>query len=163
MGDHVIIQVRDDVISRLKTAVPDVSNRVYRPDEAPQPGEVDDSRVPYLMVRVGDDSDEMMGVNGASGTDPQILEAINLVLYVYCAVKQDGDAEKAAYNLRRDVESAFLATADGLSLGGKVQNVSRVAGANNRDDAIDQGAYSAALQFQIQIVHLQGQPDSFTY
>ncbi len=163
MADHVIIQVRDDVIARLKAAVTAVSSRVYRPDEAPQPDEVDDSRVPYLMVRVGDDSDDPMGVNGGDGSAPQLLESINLVLYVYCAVKQDGDAEKAAYNLRRDVETALLGTVAGLTLGGKAQLVKRVAGANNRDDAIDQGAYSAALQFEVQIVHLQGLPDSFTY
>lgn len=163
MADHVIIQIRDELIARLKVGVASVSNRVYRPDEAPQPGEVDDTRIPYLMVQVGDDGDERMGMNGASGINPQLLEDINQAFFVHCVVKQDGDAEKAAYNLRRDLEQTLLATADALTLGGKAQMTTRVGGSNNRDDAIDQAAYAAVVQLEVKIRHLEGNPDSFTY
>lgn len=163
MADHVIIQARDALITRLKAGVSAVSGRVYRSDEAPQPDEVDESRVPFLVVQLGGDSDEPIGINGASGSDPELLEDINQVMYVHHVVKQDGDAEKAAYNLRRDTETALLATAAGLRLDGMVQMVMRVAGSNNRDDDIDQGAYDATVQLEVKIRHLQGRPDSFTF
>jgi hypothetical protein len=162
MADHVIIQARDQLITLLKAGVAAVSGRVYRPDEAPKPGEVDETRTPYLMVQVGDDSDEPLGINGGAG-EPQLLESINQAFFVHAVVKQDGDAERAAYNLRRDVESTLLATANALTLGGRIQMLTRLAGANNRDDAIDQGAYAAVVQLQARIFHLQGSPDSFTY
>lgn len=162
MTDHVIIQVRDEVITRLKAGVASVSNRVYLKHEVPQPEELDATLSPALIVWLGDDSDERIGVNGASNA-PSVLEDINLVFYVACLAKADGDVEKTAYNLRSEVETTLLGSDAALTLGGKVSMLTRVSGANNRDDAPDQGAYNALLQFEAKITHLEGQPTSFIY
>lgn len=161
MTDHVVIQVRDEVVSRLKAGVAAVSDRVYLMHEVP-PEEIDASNSPFLVVQVGDDGAELIGVNGASSA-PAVLEDLNLALFVHCVVKMDGDAEKTAYGLRADAETALLATDDALTLGGKVVTLTRVAAANNRDEALDQGAYAVALQLEAKIRHLEGSPTSFTY
>lgn len=162
MTDHVIIQVRDDIITRLKAGVTSVSSRVYRKDEI-QPEEIDATNSPALVVWLGDDVDERMGMNASSSGIPSILEEINQTLFVGCLAKADGDVEKTTYNLRADVETTLLGTDAGLTLGGKVVMLTRVAGANNRDDAPDQGAYNALLQFEVKIRHLEGLPTSFVY
>jgi hypothetical protein len=82
---------------------------------------------------------------------------------VHCIVKMSGDAEKTAYNLRGDVEATLLATVAGRTLDGKVTDIVRVAAGNNRDEATDLGVYSSALQLEVQIRHLDGQPTSFSY
>lgn len=162
MTDHVIIQVRDEVITRLKAGVTSVSNRVYLKHEVPQPEELDAALSPALVVWLGDDADERIAVNGDSNA-PAILEDINLVFFVSCLVKADGDIEKTAYNLRGEVEATLLGSNAALTLGAKVSMLTRVSGVNNRDDSPDQGAYNAQLQFEAKITHLEGQPTSFTY
>ena len=159
MADHVIIQVRDAVISRLTSAVTAVSSRVYRSDEEP----TDASLCPFLMVELAGDNDERIAINGGAVAGiPANLESIALTVMVHCVVKQDGDAEAAAYNLRRDVESALLGTVAALTLDGKVQMTTRLAGEPRQDSVGDQEAYKLALQFQMLIYHLESQPDSFS-
>lgn len=161
MTDHVIIQVRDELISRLKAGVSSVSSRVYRKDEI-QSEEMPAENAPALIVWLGDDSDERIGVNGADSA-PAILEDINLTIFVACMTKADGDTEKTAYNMRSEVETTLLGSDAGLTLGGKVAMITRVAGSNNRDDTPDQGAYNAVLQIEAKIRHLEGLPTSFVY
>lgn len=161
MTDHVVIQARDDIVTRLKAAVTAVSNRVYLMHEV-QPEEVDADNSPFLVVQVGDDTAEILGVNSADAAR-EILEDLAVPVFVTCVVKADGDAEASAYELRAVVETALLGTVDGNTLGGKVQRISRVAAANNRDEALDQGAYAITLQLEVLITHLQGSPTSFTY
>lgn len=163
MADHVIVQVRDALVAWLKANVTSVSGRVFLPHEAPVPGEVDDTNTPYLMVRIGDDSGERIGDNGAAAPALAILEDLTVVFFVYCVTKLDGDTEQAAYNLRRDVEQALFSTVQGATLGGLVPLIRRPAAANNRDDAIDQGAYGVGIQLEVPIRHLEGAPDSFSY
>lgn len=158
MADHVIVQVRDALITRLKAQVSAVSNRVFRMDEEP----TDLDQCPYLMVQLGADNDERMGVNG-SASDPSILEDINQTIFIHCVVKAAGDMEAAAYNLRRDVETALLATAAGLNLDGKVAMTTRVGAQPEQDSEGELEAYAVALQFEFKIRHLEGSPDSFVY
>lgn len=161
MTDHVIIQTRDEIISRLKLAATAAADRIFRWDEVP-PQEVAAENSPFIVVQVGDDTDERMAING-SPAEPMILEDINVTVFIHCVAKADGDAEKISMNLRGDVEAALLGTAAGLTLGGKVLMITRVAAANNRDEALDQGAYNEALQLEVKIRHLEAQPTSFTY
>lgn len=158
MANHVIIQVRDAVITKLQSGVNAVSNRVYRKDEEP----TDSGSCPFLMVELGSDVDERIGINGGT-TAPANLEQIALTIIVHCVVKQDGDAEAAAYNLRRDVETSLLGTIAALTLDGKIQMTTRLAGDPAQDSVGDQEAYKVALQFQMLIYHLESSPDSFTY
>ena len=158
MADHVIIQVRDAVITKLQAGVSAVSNRVYRADQEP----TDAGSCPFLMVELGADGDERIGVNGGT-TAPANLEQIALTIIVHCVVKQDGDAEAAAYNLRRDVETSLLGTIAALTLDGKIQMTTRLSGDPQQNTLGDQEAYKVALQFQMLIYHLESSPDSFTY
>lgn len=159
MSDHVIIQARDSLIALLKAAATAAATRVYRWDEV-LVTEIDSGNSPLIIVLLGDETDERMAVNG-SASDPAILEDINKTIFVHCVVKMDGDAEKAAVNLRGQAEAAVLGTVAGLTLGGKALMVTRVAAANNRDEALDQGAYNEVLQLEVKIRHLEGQPTSF--
>ena len=158
MADHVVIQVRDAVISRLSTAVTAVSGRVYRMSQ-----EVTDADAcPFLRVRVGPDNCERMAMNGGSN-QPLILEDINLALFVHCVVKQDDDPEKEAYALRSAVETSLLGSNAGLTLSNTVVDTIRLGGSPEQDDTLDVEAYSLVLQLEIKIRHLESQPESFTY
>ena len=162
MADHVIIQSRDAIIARIKAASTSASTRVYAVHEVP----VDQVEVtsPFVLVEIGDDDDERMAMGGGPDpTIPQILEDIRQSYFIHCIAKLDGDAEKSAYNLRGEVEAALLATTAGLTLSGTVQMLTRVGGFNNRDQAIDQEVFNAAIQVVAQIRHLEGAPTSFTY
>lgn len=162
MAEHVIIQVRDDIISRIKAASTAASTRVYAPYEVP--AEEVSTTSPFVIVEVGDDQDERMAIgSGADPAGPQILEDINLNVLVHCIAKLDGDAEKTAYALRGEIETTLLGTAAGITLGGLVSMLTRVAGFNNRDQAIEQEAYNAGIQLAVKIRHLEGSPTSFTY
>lgn len=162
MADHVIVQSRDAIIARIKAAATSAGSRVYAMHEVPA-SDVDVTS-PFVMVELGDDEDERMALGG--GPDPavpQILEDIRQSYYIHCVAKLDGDAEKAAYNLRGEVEAALLGSTAGLTLGGTVQMLTRTAGFNNRDQAIDQEVFNAGIQVVAQIRHLEGAPTSFTY
>lgn len=160
---HVLIQVRDEVITRLKAGVPSVANRVYRYDEVP-PEEIPEDLLPAVVVWLGDDHAERVGENGdGDPTVPSILEDITQVIYIACAVKTTSDPEKTAYDIRSEVETTLLGTSAGLTLGGRVVMLSRVAGSNNRDDALEIGAYNVQLQLEALVRHLERLPTSFTY
>lgn len=162
MAEHVIIQVRDDIISRIKAAATAASTRVYAPYEVPV--EEVSTTSPFVIVEVGDDQDTRQAIgSGAAVNGPQILEDIVVSMFVHCIAKLDGDAEKTAYALRGQIETALLGSNAGLTLGGLVLMLTRVAGFNNRDQAIEQEAYSAGMQLAVQIRHLEGSPTSFTY
>jgi hypothetical protein len=162
MANHVIIQVRDALIAKLKAGVPGVSNRVYKFGEV-QFEEVDENNSPFILVQLADDSAEIMAVNSVGGGALAILEDLKPTIFVHCIVKMSGDAEAAAYNVRGDVEATLLATTAGRTLDGKVTDIVRVAAGNNRDEASDLGVYSSALQLEVQIRHIDGQPTSFSY
>ena len=162
MADHVVIQVRDAIIARIKAASTSAGTRVYAPHElqAEQAG----ATSPFAIVEVGDDQDQRQAIgSGADPAGPQILEDMNATVFVHCVAKLDGDAEKTAYALRGEVEAALLASTAGLTLGGLVPMLVRTGGFNNRDQAIEQEAYAASAQFVVQIRHLEGNPTSFTY
>lgn len=162
MADHVIIQVRDALITRIKAAATSASTRVYAPHEV----QLEDVNVtsPFAVVEVGDDQDSRMGLaNGADPAATETLETMSLTVFVHCIAKLDGDAEKTAYALRGQIEASLLATAAGLTLGGLVQMITRVAGFANRDQAIEQEVFNAGMQLEVQIVHIEGSPTSFTY
>lgn len=162
MADHVIVQARDAIIARIKAAVTSAGTRVYAMHEMPA-DEVDVTS-PFVMVEIGDDEAERMALGGGPDPSvPQILEDINQTYFIHCVAKMDGDAEKSAYNLRGEVEAALLGSVAGLTLGGTVQMLRRTGGFNNRDQAIDQEVFNAALQVVAQIRHLEGSPTSFTY
>lgn len=160
MTDHVIIQVRDDLVTRLKAGVTSVEERVYLGHEVPAE-EVRAEDSPFVVVTLGDDAAEIVGVNG--GVSPSILEDINATYFVHCVAKMDGDAELAAYAVRAEVETTLFSTVDGLQLGGKVVRIVRVAAANNRDEAGDLGAYNVALQIEAKIRHLESAPTTLGY
>lgn len=162
MADHVVIQVRDAIITRLKAASTSAGQRVYAPHEL----EMEDvsTTSPFAVVEIGGDQDTRMGLaNGADPAATQILETIALTVFVHCIAKLDGDAEKTAYALRGEIEASLLATSAGLTLGGLVQMIARVAGFASRDQAIEQEVFNAGIQLEVQIVHLEGNPTSFTY
>lgn len=160
---NVIIQVRDDLITRLKAGLPSIESRVFAFGEL-QLEEVAEDDLPAIYVEVADDSAEDVGVNGGSSDDvPNVLEDLDVGYNVYCIVKQGGDAEKLAYALRSEVETALFDSIGARTLDGKVVWLRRQAGANNRDDAIDTNAYSASLRLVGKIRHLDKNPDSFTY
>jgi len=159
MPDHVIIQVRDAVIARLKTAATVAGNNVFRKDEEPQ----DDTLCPFIMVECGGDTAERDSLNGGNGATPSILEMLDASTIIHCVVKQSGDAEQAAYNLRGQVEAALLGSAAALTLDGKVQMTTRRAAQPRQDVLGDLESYAVALQFQHNIWHLESQPTSFGY
>jgi hypothetical protein len=161
MTDHVVIQTRDALVARLKDQVASVGERVYLMHEVP-PEEVSSDYTPFIVVRLGDDQDERAGMNN-NGDVPDILEDIKLAIFVDCVTKMDGDAEQAAYNLRAEVETALFSTNAGITLDGTAFMLTRVAAANNRDDAPDQGAYNVVLQLEAWIRHLERSPTSFSY
>lgn len=162
MADHVIIQARDAIITKLKAGVSAVSNRVYKFGEV-EFESVDEANSPFILVQLGDDTEEIVGINSADSSVLDVLEDMRPTIFVHCIAKQSGDAEATAYNLRRDVESTLFATQAARTLDGKVQGVYRIAAANNREDALDLGAYSSVLQLEVHIRHLDRLPDSFTY
>lgn len=161
MSDHVIIQARDALIAILKEEVDSVAERVYKAGEVPQE-ELSAERSPFIVVQLGGDQDERISMNNGSAA-PDILEDVKATIFVHCVVKMDGDAELAAYNVRSEVETALLSTNNGLTLGGAAVMISRVAADNNRDEALDQGAYNVALQFEVLIQHPEGRPTSLTF
>lgn len=154
MADHVIIQVRDAVITKLKAGVTAVTNRVYTSDQEP----VDDSLVPFLMVELQDDSAERISVGGFGN----LLEDVQASVIVHCVVKALGDVEQAAYNLRRDVETTLLSTTAGATLDGKIVNTQRLGGSPTRRSNGDYEGYAIALQFVMTIRHLESNADSFS-
>lgn len=163
MSSHLIIQVRDAVIAKLRAGVSAVESRVYRFGEV-RTDEVDEASCPYIVVQVGDDFATVQGVNGAPDTAaPQVLEEDVVTLFLHCCVKQTGDAEAAAYNLRRDVELVLFGSNANRTLDGTVNTIRRTAGTNNRDEATDLGVYSSVMQLEVPIWHLDSQPASFTY
>lgn len=162
MANHVIIQVRDAIIARLAAASTSASTRVYRTDEW-LIGEIETTS-PFVVVEVGGDDDEVMALgSGAAAGSPEILEDINLTIFVHCVAKLDGDAEKTAMNLRGEVEASLLATVAGKTLSGTVLDVRRVGGSVARNQETDQEVFDATVQLEVQIRHLQGSPTSFTY
>jgi hypothetical protein len=162
MADHVIIQARDAIITRLKAASTAAGSRVYRVDEY-QMGDIDVTS-PFVVLELGDDADEVIGVgSGADASAPQILEDIALTVFVHCVAKLDGDAEKTAFNLRGQVEASLLGSLAGKTLGGLVADVRRPAGAVARNQETDQEIFQSTLQLEVLIRHLQGEPTSFTY
>lgn len=162
MADHVIVQVRDAIIARLKAAATAAGTRIYAPHEIDV--EDVDTTSPFGVVEIGPDQDERIATgSGADPASPQILEDINLVVFVHCIAKLDGDTEKTALNLRGECEASLLGTAAGLTLGGLVQMVTRVGGSANRDQAIDQEVFNAGVQLEVKIRHLESLPTSFVY
>lgn len=162
MADHVIIQVRDAIITRLKAASTAAGTRIYRVDEY-QMGDID-ATSPFVVLEVGDDADEVMSVNGgADPAVPQILEDIALTVFAHCVAKLDGDAEKTAINLRGQVEASLLGSLAGKTLDGLVADVRRPAGAVARNQETDQEIFQSTLQLEVLIRHVQGSPTSFTY
>lgn len=161
MTSHVVIQARDALVARLKDRVDAVGERVYLSHEVPVE-EVSAENSPFIVVQLGDEQDERVGMNN-NGDTPDILEDLKISIFVHCVVKMDGDAELEAYNVRSEVETALLSTNAGLTLDGTAFMLTRVAAANNRDEALDQGAYNVVLQLEAWIRHLERNPTSFAY
>lgn len=162
MANHVVIQVRDAIVSRLAAAATAAGSRVYRTDQWLL-GEIEDTS-PFIVVEVGGDDAEVMALgSGAASSAPQILEDLNLTVFIHCVAKLDGDAEKVAVNLRGEVEASLLGSLAGKTLGGLVVDVRRPGGSAVRNQEIEQEVFGSVLQLEVQIRHLQGEPTSFTY
>ena len=162
MADHVIIQARDAIITRLKAAATAAGTRVYRTDEWLL-GEIETTS-PFAVVEIGDDTDEVMAIGGgANPAVPEILEDIVLVVYVHCVAKLDGDAEKTALNLRGQVEASLLGSLAGKTLDGLVFDIRRTGGEVARNQDTDQEVFNARVQLEVVIRHLQGDPTSSSY
>ncbi len=162
MADHVIIQVRDAIITRLKAAGTSAGTRIYRIDEwlSTEIG----ASFPFAVVELGGDTDETMGIgSGADPSGPAILEDMNVTVLVHAIAKLDGDAEKTAFNLRGEIEASLFGSVAGKTLGGLVVDIRRPGGAVSRNQEIEQEVFSSSLQLEVQIRHLQGNPTSFTY
>lgn len=154
MADHVIIQVRDAVIAKLKTGVTLVTNRVFTTDEEPQ----DDASLPFVMVELMEDSAERLSIGGF-GT---ILEDLTHTMMIHCVVKALGDVEQAAFAIRAQVESTLLGSTAGATLDGKVPNTRRTGASTTRRSNGEYEGYCVALQFEFTIRHLEHNADSFS-
>jgi hypothetical protein len=162
MTDHVIIQVRDAVITRLTAASTAAGTRVYKAGDVDveQIGET----VPFLLVRVGQSPRERMAIgSGSDSAAPQVLEDIYLALMVHCVTKMDGDSEKVAYNLAGEVDVSLLATMAGKTLSGLVFDITPVSLDPDQNQFADQQAYQVLAEYRVIIRHLEGAPTSFTY
>ena len=160
MSDFVLIQLRDALITSLKAANTAAGQNVIKQSDEAQ----DDSQCPYIMVVLGDDDAETDSINGSSSlTVPAILESLTANIDIYCVVKQVDDAEKAAYNLRSEVEAALLGTYTGKSQGGKVSRMIRRGGSPTQDLSTDREVFMVRVRFQMEIMHLESQPTSFAY
>lgn len=162
MADHIYIQARDEIISRLAAGVSAVSSRVYKQDDQV----TDASRCPYLMVEVdAGAAPEDGSLNGSNGTVPAILQDEFIAVNVHCVVQQlqDGDGEKAAFALAAAAETALLATNAAKTLGGIAVNVRRPTVNTSRDTGGALETYAVSLGFQVWLRHLESRPDSFTY
>lgn len=163
MANHVIIQTRDAIISRLVAGVSAVSGRVYKRDSDP----VDAARCPHLVVEIGDFSSpaESGSLSGGDPTTPRILQDTLVVFLIRCVVSQvqDADAEDAAFDLVTAVEQTLMGTIAGKTLGGTIVDLHRLGGSVEQDSDGELETYSVVLQFQAWLRHLQGTPDNFSY
>jgi hypothetical protein len=110
--------------------------------------------LPCVAIEYQDDSSEPIGLGFPGPTDT------GAVYIIHCVVKQKGDCEKAAFQVRKEVELALFGTAQAKTLNGLVQWVRGVGGDSDRSDKLNLPGYSARLQVQAKIRHLESRPDS---
>lgn len=150
MSDHVIIQVRDAILARIKGLFTTGPNALlYTETELPE------TLLPCVMIQYQEDSTEPISLGYPALVD------VGPVFLLHCVVKQKDDFEQAAFLVRSEVEAALFGTAEAKSLGGLVQWIRCVAAEGDRHEAAEIPAYRLTLQVQARLRHLESRPDSF--
>lgn len=152
MADHVVIQVRDDIVTRLN-AITSILNKTFVWDDAARK----EGEMPCVLVEMQGDQDEP-GAIGFPAPEDMLVEYLLRIL-----VEQTTDCEKAAHNIRADIESVLLGTVDGKTLGGKVQWLARSGADNERTFDGEKPVYRCTLRITAHLRHLESQPTSFVY
>ena len=154
MANHVIQQVRDDILARI-TNLTTTGARAYLYKDRPQ----DPSKVPFLYLQTGADSPDQS--SGSLGF-PQ-LEDLLIDFEVTIVCFQTGDYEAQALTIRKEIETALLGTVDAKTLSGKVLWLKRTNCQPDQDDTGGKPCYALRLTITGRLRHLETQPDSFTY
>lgn len=151
MADHVVIQVRDAIIAALQGQGSGLSSaNVFASKGRPK----DISIVPYLYVEYEDDQAERESLGFPS------LEQLETTYSIVIVVAQTGDYEKAAFLLRNQVELALLGTVSAMTLGGKVQLMTRTQARKEVDETATKPVYSLTLTVVARIRHQESLPDT---
>jgi hypothetical protein len=150
MADHVVIQVRDALKAKV-TGLATCGANVFLHSEQAQ------ATLPCTLVEYSDEGDERQSIGLPA------IEDLDVSFWLHILVKQTGDFEKAAFTIRKEIETALQSTVAGLTLDGKVQKLDRVGAQKGEDQLLDKPCYRLSLQYQIKIRHLESQPDSLVY
>jgi hypothetical protein len=149
MADHLIIQVRDAILAQI-TGLTTTGAHAFLLTEVPE----DESVLPCVAIEYQDDTSEPIGLGFPGPTN------LGAVYIIHCVVKQKGDSEKAAFLVRKEVEAALFGTALAKTLNGLVLWIRAVGGDSDRSEKLNVPGYSARLQVQAMIRHLESRPDS---
>lgn len=152
MANHIIQQVRDDLLARI-TGLATTGANAFLFNQIPQ----DETKVPFLYIRTLDDQDERVSLGYPCVEEMRLNFEIAIVVY------SNGDYEAIALNIRKQVEVALFGSIAAVTLGGKIVLLTRSSAQVDEDETGGKPTYVIRLQLTAQVRHLESQPDSFVY
>lgn len=152
MANHIIQQVRDDLLSRI-TGLTTTGANAFLFNQIPQ----DETKVPFLYLRTLDDQDQRATLGYPCVEEMLLNFEISIVVYA------NGDYEAAALNIRKEIELALFGSIAAVTLGGKIVLLTRPSAQIDEDETGGKPTYVIRLQITAQVRHLESQPDSFIY
>ena len=152
MANHIIQQVRDDLLSRI-TGLTTTGANAFLFNQIPQ----DETKVPFLYLRTLDDQDQRVSLGYPCVEEMLLNFEISIVVYA------NGDYESAALNIRKEIELALFGSIAAVTLGGKIVLLTRPSAQIDEDETGGKPTYVIRLQITAQVRHLESQPDSFIY
>ena len=152
MADHIAMQIRDALVAQIAT-VSSLAGRVYFDENIP----LQSADLPQAQIRYEQDDAQVASLGWPS------LEELAMQFAVDLLATDITDAEKIAHNLRRDVEAVLLGSVAGKTLNGKAIQIMRTGVVGTYSTIGDMRVYQLEIKLQIDVRHLESQPDSFIY